>query len=104
MSNEVSVDKIELGEVISGNGNGTSILGENLEVIQSVKVSLEVVLGNAEMTVKDLFGLKNDAIVKLDRDVSSPVDITLNGKVIAKGELVAVEDNFGIRIVEISKW
>jgi flagellar motor switch protein FliN len=42
--------------------------------------------------------------VKLDRDVASPVDIRLDNNVVARGELVVVDDNYGIRITEISSW
>ena len=57
-----------------------------------------------ELEVKKLFDLKSQSVVKLDKSVSEPIDIRLDNNVVARGELVAVDDSFGIRIVEISSW
>lgn len=101
---ETSVDVVELDELNSGKATGASLLEGNLDVIKNVKVTMEVVLGGAEMDVGELFELKSGSVVKLDRHVSAPLDIRLDNKVVARGELVAVEDNFGIRITEITSW
>ena len=99
-----AVDAVELDEVSTGKATGKSLLDGNLEVIKNVKVTLEVVLGHAELEVKKLFDLKSQSVVKLDKSVSEPIDIRLDNNVVARGELVAVDDSFGIRIVEISSW
>lgn len=96
----MSIDSIELSELEAGAG-GKSLLGDNLELIKDVKVSIQVMLGEAELPVEELFALGQDSVVKLDREITAPVDILLNGKVIARGKLVAADDNFGVQITQI---
>lgn len=100
MSNVVS--NIELAE-LTGSGDRTPALGERLDLIGHVKVKLTVALGAAELTVAKLFSLSPNDVVALDRSVEAPVDIRLNDKVIARGTLVAVGDNFGVRVTDISR-
>ena len=57
----------------------------------------------AELTIDKLFSLAANDVVALDRDLEAPVDVRLNDKIIARGTLVAVGDNFGVRITEISR-
>ena len=58
-------------------------------------------LGSAELTVAELFALKEGAVVELLQASDAPLDISLDGRVIGRGELVVVGDNFGVRITEI---
>ena len=60
-----------------------------------------VALGAAEMSVAKLFSLSPSDVLTLDRGVDAPVDIRLNDKVIARGSLVAVGDNIGVRVTDI---
>lgn len=99
----MSVQKIELTELEKDSSIGPSLVSGNYDVIKNVKVRLEVVVGEAELSVKELFALGRDSVIQLDRPVSAPVDIVLNGKRIARGSLVAAGDNFGVRISEIEK-
>jgi flagellar motor switch protein FliN/FliY len=96
------VNNIELAE-LAGSGDRTPALGERLDLIGHVKVKLTVALGAAELTVAKLFALSPNDVVALDRSVEAPVDIRLNDKVIARGTLVAVGDNFGVRVTDISR-
>jgi len=95
------VQRIEMTQLDAGPAGGQSVAHNSLDLIKNVKVCLMVSLGSCEMTVKELFELKDRSIVKLDRETHEPVDVMVDGKVIARGELVAVEDNFGVRITEI---
>ena len=97
----MSVQSIELSELEKGAAGKKSLLGDNIELIKDVKVNIQVVLGEAELPVEELFGLGQDSVVKLDREITAPVDIVLNGKVIARGKLVAADDNFGVQITQI---
>lgn len=97
-----SVEELDLPEVSeTGGDRKKSLLKENMEVIKNVRVDLEVYLGGTELTVKDLFDLKPDEVLKLDKNINDPIDLLLDGNVVAHGQLVAVDDNFGIRILEI---
>ena len=98
---EMSVQKIELSELGETLPNGAALLNGNYDVIKNLKVKLQVYVGEAELSVAELFDLKRESVIQLDRVISSPVDVILDGKCIARGELVAADDNFGIRVLEI---
>lgn len=97
-----SVERVELTELESGQAGGPSLWGGNLDVIKNVKVKLEVVLGNTELSVADLLALTAKSVIALDRDASHPVDLRLDGKVVGRGRLVVVGDSFGLQLTEIN--
>jgi flagellar motor switch protein FliN len=99
---ENAVRGIELTELEADADKGRTLLDENHELIRAIKVRVSVSVGKCELTVKDLLALKEDAVLTLDKDTRAPVDILLDGKLIARGHLVAVDDNFGVRVSEIS--
>lgn len=78
--------------------------GKGLEALMRVPVQLQVVLGSASMPVAQLMKLGRGAVVPLDHRVGEPVDIVVNGRIIARGEVVVVEDDnsrFGVSLTEI---
>ena len=79
------------------------ILGLDSLVMRNVQVALRAKLGEVEMSVEDLLALKSGAILKLDRALGEPVELYLNDALVARGEIVAVDDNFGIRLVEVAR-
>jgi flagellar motor switch protein FliN/FliY len=77
----------------------------NLDTILRIPVVLQVVLGTASMPVANLMKLGRGAIVPLDHRVGEPVDVVVNGRVIARGEVVVLEDDnsrFGVSLTEIA--
>ena len=93
--------QVRLQEVPNEEPKGKELLSGNLQLIKDVKVKVMVCVGRAEVTVKDLFALKDDSVLKLESATTDPVELLLDGKVIARGNLVAVDDNFGVSITEI---
>lgn len=81
---------------------GETVVKRDLAVLGHVAVHLEVVLGKATTTVEELFALKAGNSLRLDTELDAPVTLQLNGKTIAKGHLVALDDHFGIKIIEIA--
>ncbi|AWN46614.1 flagellar motor switch protein FliN [Methylobacterium terrae] len=78
--------------------------GRNLDSILRIPVLVQVVLGSATMPVANLMKLGRGAIVPLDHRVGEPVDVMVNGRVIARGEIVIVEEDnsrFGISLTEV---
>ncbi|WP_120337144.1 flagellar motor switch protein FliN [Cryobacterium soli] len=73
----------------------------NLGRINSVEMALTVEIGRTRMTVRDVLALEPGAVVELDRSVGSPADILLNGRLIAHGEIVVVDQDYAVRITEI---
>lgn len=78
--------------------------GPNLETILRIPVVVQVVLGSASMAVANLLKIGRGAVIPLDRRIGEPVNVTVNGRVVARGEVVVVEDDnsrFGVSLTEI---
>ena len=71
------------------------------DLLKDVGVSLTVELGRTEMRLKDVLSLGEDSVVMLDRLTDEFLDVLVNGKLIARGEIVAENNRFGLRIVEL---
>ncbi|HVM41056.1 MAG TPA: flagellar motor switch protein FliN [Acidimicrobiia bacterium] len=82
----------------NGNGNGHHA---SLEILHDVEMGVTAELGRTRMTVKELLALAPGSIVELDRAAGSPVDVLVNGTLVARGEVVVIDEEFGIRISEI---
>jgi flagellar motor switch protein FliN len=75
--------------------------GGGLDMLHDVEMEVSAELGRTRMSVRELLSLNPGAIVELDRAAGSPADLLVNGRLIARGEVVVVDENFGIRITEI---
>lgn len=73
-----------------------------LDLISDVDVAVTVELGRTSMALKDVLGLVENAVVPLDRQVDELLDVYVNGKPIAKGEVVSEGNRFALRIVELA--
>lgn len=74
---------------------------ENLRVLENIEVRMTVEVGRTEITIRDLLRLNEGSVVELDRLAGDPLDILINGTMIAKGEVVMVGERFGVRFGEI---
>ena len=74
-----------------------------LEAVSDIPVQISVVLGKTSMQVNQLLKLGRGAVVELDRKVGEPVDIYVNNRLVARGEVVVVEDKIGVTMTEIIK-
>jgi flagellar motor switch protein FliN len=72
-----------------------------LELVLDVPVELSVEVGRTSMTIREVLGLGPGSIVELDRMTGEPVDLFVNGRRIARGEVVAIDEEFGLRITEV---
>jgi flagellar motor switch protein FliN/FliY len=79
-------------------GNGGS---RPLAILKDVEMGVTAELGRRRMTVRDLLALTPGSVIELDRAAGSPVDVLVNGTLIARGEVVVIDEEFGIRIAEI---
>jgi len=78
-----------------------AVLRGGLDMLHDVEMEVSAELGRTRMSVRELLSLNPGAIVELDRAAGSPADLLVNGRLIARGEVVVVDENFGIRITEI---
>ena len=73
----------------------------SLDLLMNVTLGVSAELGRCKMRLSELLKLGNGAVIELDRHAGSPVDLFVNGRLIARGEIVAVDDRFGVRVTEI---
>ncbi|MBO6726751.1 MAG: flagellar motor switch protein FliN [Rhizobiaceae bacterium] len=88
-----------------GGDNMPSGAGSNPGIILGIPVEVQIVLGSTEMPVSELMALQKGATVSLNRRIGEPVDVMVNGRKIAKGEITVLEDDpsrFGIKLTEIN--
>jgi flagellar motor switch protein FliN/FliY len=99
MQDETSTEENEQVETDNQKSERASV--ENLRVLENIDVKLTVEVGNAEIKIRDLLRLNEGSIVELDRLAGDPLDILVNGTMIAQGEVVMVGERFGVRFSEI---
>jgi flagellar motor switch protein FliN/FliY len=99
---ESPVQMIELSALPPLTPVGPAVMAGNMGLLQGVKVSLSVVVGEVQTTLGELMGLQHQSMLKIERPVDSPVDIMLDGKIVARGQLVVVGDSFGVCVTEIA--
>jgi flagellar motor switch protein FliN len=75
--------------------------GSNISLLMDVPMTLTVELGRTRQLVRDILGLGEGSIIELDKLAGEPVDLLVNGKLIAKGEVVVIDENFGVRVTDI---
>lgn len=114
MSDEVEEESMELEELSADVETGPPAtidqddeIGEraaaDLQAVFEVPVAVSAVLGKTKMEVSDLLKLQKGSVVELDRKVGEAVDIFINNRLIARGEVVVVEERLGITMTEIIK-
>ncbi|WP_336057452.1 flagellar motor switch protein FliN [Nitratireductor sp. CH_MIT9313-5] len=98
----------ELRDVLHEDGGqaGAESLGKgNPDLVMGIPVEVQIVLGSAEMPVSELMALQKGSTVSLDRRIGEPVDIVVNGRRIARGEITLLESDpsrFGVKLTEIA--
>jgi len=78
--------------------------GGNAELVMNIPVEVQVVLGSTTMPVATLIGLGRGAVITLDKQIGDPVDIVVNGRIVARGEVIVMEDDssrFGVSLTEV---
>ncbi len=74
---------------------------ENLNLMMSVPLQVSVEIGRTTKKIKEILDFSSGTIVELNRQAGSQVDVYVNGKAIARGNVVVVDDNYGVRITEV---
>jgi flagellar motor switch protein FliN/FliY len=73
----------------------------NAEVLQNISVTLSIEVGRAQIKIKDLMRLTQGSVVELDRVAGEPLDLLINNTVVAQGEVVLVNERYGIRLTRV---
>ena len=87
----------DLSEAVEHTGNASA----NMDLIKDIQVSLRVELGRTDMMIAEVLKLSPGQVVELDKLAGEPLDILINDTLLARGEVVVVDDKFGIRITSI---
>lgn len=101
INDPVTVRPVEFTQFDSYTPTNTDT-NKNLELLMDIKLQLTVELGRCQLPVKKVLELTRGSIVELDKVAGESVELYANGKHIANGEVVVIEDNFGLRITSIS--
>ena len=97
-SNQLGVQQAEFNSLMPASDvQGTG----NIGLLMDVTMNMTVELGRATMTIRDILGLGEGSIIELQKLAGEPVDLLVNGKLIARGEVVVIDENFGVRVTDI---
>jgi len=90
----------EFGSSPKGN-DAVTLDGPNLDVILDIPVSISMEVGSTEINIRNLLQLNQGSVIELDRLAGEPLDVLVNGTLIAHGEVVVVNEKFGIRLTDV---
>ena len=90
----------DVHDTAAGRRDGAPIL-QDWNPLHQIKATLQVCVGEATLSVGELLAAKEHQVLRLDRGVDQPVDLTIEGKVVARGQVVAVDGHFAVRITEL---
>jgi len=95
---EQDVKPIELEELSAG---GNVVVPAGMDLIMDIPVTLSMELGSTSIAIRNLLQLTQGSVVELDRYAGEPLDVLVNGTLIAHGEVVVVNDKYGIRLTDV---
>ncbi|WP_415890228.1 flagellar motor switch protein FliN [Neptuniibacter sp. SY11_33] len=94
----VTGDSVELDELTD---EGTPVTDPKLDVILDIPVTLSMEVGQTDIPISNLLQLNQGSVIELDRVAGEPLDVMVNGTLIAHGEVVVVNDRYGIRLTDV---
>ena len=99
MTGEPVIEEIELEPLVPLDDDAAS--DTDIGLLLEVPLSISVELGRTSLTIRELLALGQGSILQLDRHAGEPVDVLVNGKRLARGEVVVIDEDFGIRVTEV---
>ncbi len=101
MEMNIVAEKAEFEEFDEATSKG-NISNDRLNLLRDLQLNVFIELGRTKMQIKDILELERGYVIELDKLASEPVDIFVNNKKIAEGEVVVIDKHFGIRIINLS--
>jgi flagellar motor switch protein FliN/FliY len=92
------VSRVEAERLSPASGGGADV---NLDVILDIPVSIAMEIGRAKISIRNLLQLNQGSVIELDRLAGEPMDVLVNGTLVAHGEVVVVNEKFGIRLTDV---
>ena len=96
-----NLDQIGGGQSPSGSGSLTQDETKNLDLILDIPLTVTVELGRSKLLINDLLQLGQGSVIELTKLVGEPLEVLVNNKLVARGEVVVVNDKFGVRLTDI---
>ena len=103
MAQPINIQNAQLHSFDNLDTNLSTDQKDNLQLLMDVPLPISVEIGSARRKVKDILDFSQGTIIELERQAGAPVDIVVNGNLIARGDVVVIDDNFAVRITEIVK-
>jgi flagellar motor switch protein FliN len=94
-----TVRAVQFGTIEGGGPSGQA--PSSIDLLKDVPLVVQAELGRTKMLVKEILKLGVNSVIELEKEAGEPVDVLVNNKMIAKGEVVEIDGNFGVRITEI---
>lgn len=98
---KVWANLVEFGDMDDSKQHGEGVKSDKLSFLKDLYLSVYIELGRTQMQIKDILELERGYVIELDKLASEPVDIFVNNKKIAEGEVVVIDKHFGIRITNL---
>lgn len=98
LQEQAGVNKASFNEVIDDSRPESDV---NLEVVLDIPVNISMEIGRTKISIRNLLQLNQGSVVELDRLAGEPMDVLVNGTLIARGEVVVINEKFGIRLTDI---
>ena len=98
---KAEVNKPELDDLEDDGENGPTIEDSSLDVILDIPVTISMEVGNTRISIRNLLKLNQGSVVELDRLAGEPLDVLVNGTLIAHAEVVVVNEKYGIRLTDV---
>lgn len=102
-ANPPTVEWLALGDMNGTSSADAPLLLRDTSPLRQVKVTLQVRVGEVEMRVGELLDARKEQVLVLDRALDQPIDLVLEGQVVARGQLVALGEHFAVRITELPR-
>ena len=100
---DMKLDEFQPTPEVAGAGDGVERSAADLAAVYDVPVHIQAVLGRANMEVASLLRLNRGSVIELDRKVGEAIDIYVNNRLVARGEVVVVDERLGVTMTEIIK-
>lgn len=97
-SNNDEIDAASFAELEKGRGDGEKV---DLDVLLDIPVTLQLEIGRAKVTIRNLLSYTQGSVIEMDRLAGEPLDLLVNGTLIAHGEVVVINDKFGVRLTDV---
>jgi flagellar motor switch protein FliN/FliY len=96
-----NLDQFKEDQIVSGTGTLSREETKNLDLILDIPLTVTVELGRSKMLINDLLQLGQGSVIELTKLVGEPLEVLVNDKLVARGEVVVVNDKFGVRLTDI---